>query len=552
MRRLLGSIALLVTVITLACCAEPPPAAARINLTKPICSLAGLVSPLAGKVCTAAAHPGRLLGAGTQLLDGHLGGAANSLLGDGASGTTRAATTLVALAAIAASAVAGAHFLLHETAAMISSTTRPELRSTWFSAAYWRMAGISALLTLPFLFAAVIQALLRSELALLGRSAFGYLPLGVLAVAIAAPLTTLLLTASDQMSGLVSSASGGADTDFLIKLGAGTGDLSLVSRSPFIAVVVASLTIAAGLALWVELLIRAAAVYVIVLMLPLFFAALVWPARRVWAVRAVELLVALILSKFAIVAVLSLGGAALGHTTVPSFTSMLAGATLILLAAFAPWALLRILPLHELAAGAAAGLRHEPSQRFADALFGGGDQAVAAHQSASAKPSAADDRAADATMRRLAWHRSAESDSALGATAEPSSDDQASGGGGSPVPDGAGSARAGAPPTGGPEPALAEQANGTSGAAPAGQENGASQADPAPDGAAAARPAQSASEAGLDAATKTDAPHGLSEPRRGMSETWPADMNLSRPLHLGGFPPTDTGPPAQEPDDGRL
>ena len=58
---------------------------------------------------------------------------------------------------------------------------------------------------------------------------------------------------------------------------------------------------------------REAAVYVIVLMLPLAFAALVWPARRVWAVRAVELLVALILSKFAIVAVLALGGAALGQ-----------------------------------------------------------------------------------------------------------------------------------------------------------------------------------------------------------------------------------------------
>ncbi len=109
--------------------------------------------------------------------------------------------------------------------------------------------------------------------------------------------------------------------------------------------------------LWCELLIRSAAVYVIVLMLPLFFAAMVWPARRVWAVRAVEVLVALILSKFAIVAVLALGGAAIGHTVGPGITQMLAGATLVLLAAFSPWALLRMLPLHELAAGAVGGLR---------------------------------------------------------------------------------------------------------------------------------------------------------------------------------------------------
>ncbi len=61
------------------------------------------------------------------------------------------------------------------------------------------------------------------------------------------------------------------------------------------------------------MLIREAAVYVVVLMLPLAFAAFVWPARRIWAIRAVELLIALILSKFAVVAVLSLAGAAYGR-----------------------------------------------------------------------------------------------------------------------------------------------------------------------------------------------------------------------------------------------
>ena len=62
------------------------------------------------------------------------------------------------------------------------------------------------------------------------------------------------------------------------------------------------------------MLIREAAVYVVVLMLPLAFAAFVWPARRIWAIRMVELLTALILSKFAVVAVLSLAGAAFGAT----------------------------------------------------------------------------------------------------------------------------------------------------------------------------------------------------------------------------------------------
>ena len=115
--------------------------------------------------------------------------------------------------------------------------------------------------------------------------------------------------------------------------------------------------IAAAFTLWVELLLREAAVYVIVLMLPLGFAAFVWPARRIWAIRAVELLVALILSKFAIVAVLSLGGAAV--SSAGNLTGLMAGAVLIMLAAFSPWALLRLIPLAEVASGAAGPLRGE-------------------------------------------------------------------------------------------------------------------------------------------------------------------------------------------------
>ena len=68
---------------------------------------------------------------------------------------------------------------------------------------YWQIAGISAILTLPFLFAAAIQALLRSDLTLLLRATFGYLPLAMLAVSVAAPITMLLLAASDQLSAVV-------------------------------------------------------------------------------------------------------------------------------------------------------------------------------------------------------------------------------------------------------------------------------------------------------------------------------------------------------------
>ena len=46
---------------------------------------------------------------------------------------------------------------------------------------------------------------------------------------------------------------------------------------------------------------------------------------------------------------------------------MLTGGTLVLLAAFTPWALLRMLPLHEVASAAAGGLSHAPKHTLSSA-----------------------------------------------------------------------------------------------------------------------------------------------------------------------------------------
>jgi hypothetical protein len=350
--------ALVATTVTLGLCATlavggaaAPRASADVGGT--LCSLAGWFSGVAGKVCGVARNAGGVLNAGKKLAGGHLGGALDALTGGGA---TKIAARAVGLVAVATAVVAGAQYALTETGKLVSSASTPDVRAPWFSAYYWRMAAVAVLLTLPFLFAAAIQALLRSDITLLARSAFGYLPVGMLAVGIAAPVTALLLAASDEMSAIVSSA-GGHGAAAILERSVPVGLVAGATSSMFVAFFVSLFTVAAAVTLWIELLIREAAVYVIVLMLPLFFASMVWPARRIWAVRAVELLVALILSKFAIVAVLSLGGAALGHALVPGIQSLLAGTTLVLLAAFSPWAMLRLLPLHELAAAAVGGLR---------------------------------------------------------------------------------------------------------------------------------------------------------------------------------------------------
>ncbi|MGZ4198471.1 MAG: hypothetical protein ACXVSJ_18810 [Solirubrobacteraceae bacterium] len=298
----------------------------------------------------------RWVNAGEKLATGQVGGAAQAVAETGAGFATGAA-----VAAIGFSVLGGAKFALRETAVVLGDTSSPQLTSTWFSSTYWRVAGISVLLTVPFLFAAAVHAVLRSDLTLLLRAAFGYLPLAMLAVSIAAPLTMLLLAASDQLSAIVSSATGNASNRFINFSVGALGQLT-VAAGPFMALFLGVFVIAGAVVLWVELLMREAAVYVIVLMLPLAFAGMVWPARRIWAIRAVELLVALVLSKFAIVAVLSLGAAALsagasvaGH----SVTSALAGAVLLIMGAFTPWALLRLLPLAEVASSAAGSLSRE-------------------------------------------------------------------------------------------------------------------------------------------------------------------------------------------------
>jgi len=471
-------LALAAVIATLALCATPATASAGVGAT--VCGLAGWFSGLAGKVCTVASHAGGVLNAGKKLAGGHLGGAIGALTG----GASKTAARLAGATALAVGVIGGAQWALKHTVDAIGASTNPDLGAVWFSASYWRMAAVAALLTVPFLFAAAIQAMLRSDLALLLRAAFGYLPLGLLAVGVAAPITGLLLAGSDEMSSIVSSASGRSGASFLGHVGGLSVVVSGASGSLFVSFFIALFTIAAALTLWLELLIRQAAVYVIVLMLPLFFAAMVWPARRIWAVRAVELLVALILSKFAIVAVLGLGGAALGHTLIPGAESLLAGTTLVLLAAFSPWAVLRLLPLHELAAAAVGGLRPQagPPPRMAES-----------------RSHAATDAAEDAAAGTGSGEGAASEDVAAGLPARlrASAPRDASDGGDAPMRDGG----AGAPdhatdgaPSAGAAGAPGAVPGGEPSAPPGAGPSAAPGAPPAPAAAAAAEPSQGPAE----------------------------------------------------------
>jgi hypothetical protein len=342
------------------------PAPARAGILQDGCSVlddaAGALTKLG---CAAVTHVSGLAKGARQLLSGHVSSAVKSVLGEGGSGLGAAATATAAFTALTLWVTSGASEMLKEVARYVSHTTSPQLQSGWFSAVYWQMAGIAALLTLPFLFACAMQAMFRGELSMLLSAAFGYLPAALLAIFLISPVVMLLLAAGDQLCSLVEHV-GGPAGNVLGRTSVLAVQLSDLAGSRFLGLLLGLVVVAAALALWIELLARAAALYIVVLMLPLVFAALVWPARRIWALRLVELLAALILSKFVIVVVLVLGGSAL--VEMHTLTGFLAGTVLLILGAFSPWAILRLLPHVESAGAATSTIREGTTGRLGRAL----------------------------------------------------------------------------------------------------------------------------------------------------------------------------------------
>ena len=510
--------------------ATAPPAAALNPLTV-VCGIAGAASGVAGKLCSAVQNGGRLLSAGKQLATGRFGGALKSIFGGGGSPVASRLSAAVTLAALGAWVGDAAKSALSQTAHVLGETTRPQLTSTWFSASYWKVAGVAALLTLPFLFAAAVQALVASDLSVLARAAFGHLPLAMLGVAVAAPLITLLLSASDQLCSIVASAAGHSSDRFLIRAGLVIGMVSGVHGSTFLLFLAGLLTVGVALALWVELLVRAAAVYIVVLLLPLVFAAFVWPARRIWLFRALEVLIALILSKFVIVAVLSLGGAALSHSFPLGVTGTVAGLALLAMAICAPWALIRLLPLTELAAGAVASLRGE--------IRSSGGHVAGIYEAAAERSS----RGEEANARDPDWAKTATARmrNELAATDPgdaPASTDEEPPNSLQPAPPGA------APPPPGAAPPPPDAAPAPPGAVP-----------PPPGPGALAPEAEPAYEPGIDQpppgneSSHPAPPTATRERSPGLGPIWQAEDFAWAPLELG--PDADWPPRVWPPEDGR-
>jgi len=108
------------------------------------------------------------------------------------------------------------------------------------------------------------------------------------------------------------------------------------------------------LGLLFELLIREAAMYICVLFIPLAAVARIWPPAAHLLRRLVEILAAVIVSKFAITVILILGALAFAASPVqtgdlgePGIATILWGSACVVVAVIAPFALFRLLPMIE-------------------------------------------------------------------------------------------------------------------------------------------------------------------------------------------------------------
>ena len=259
----------------------------------------------------------------------------------------------------------GAEWLLGQIGDVLVSTTTVDVGATWFRTHYGQMTALAGVVILPMLLVSTLQAIVRQNPGQLVRTYLVQLPLALLLAVVAIQVVILSLSVTDAMSDAVAGGTG-ADVTSLLSgvttgLVAAAADPSIAS---FVLLLIALLIAVAAFVLWLELLIRAAAVYVAVLFLPLALATLVWPAVSHWCRRLVETLAALILSKFVIVATLSLAAGAVSSGTAGSgahgagFSAVLAGGALLVMATFVPFAILRLIPAVEAGAvGHLEGLR---------------------------------------------------------------------------------------------------------------------------------------------------------------------------------------------------
>jgi len=274
----------------------------------------------------------------------------------------------------------GAGWLIGKVVEGINETTTPELTTKGFLQQYGRMAQIAALMGLAMLLLAVLEGLAQGNAGLLARVVLVNLPVAFIATSVAYAVVQMLLVATDGLCHAIASASHDNSQEFFKgainglsqtggdagrevggkaagPVGSVQGEAAGATAVPlFVTFLAAIIGAFAAFLVWLELLMRDAAVYVVALFMPLALAASIWPRWAGALRRTGELLVVVIGSKFVIVSIISLAAGLVAETD-GRVEHILAASALMLLACFAPFVLFRLVPFAEGAMSAAYGRR---------------------------------------------------------------------------------------------------------------------------------------------------------------------------------------------------
>jgi hypothetical protein len=441
---LVGVLALLLLTAPAAFAQQAPGQQPSGNAPAKKQSCDNIANPVLRKVCQAGNAPrGAIGGAVTAATAGVVATAGDSAL--------RSFTNAVAQAG---------QWFLDKVGRLINGSTSPNVETAgWFVAQYRIMLAIAVIFALPMLLLSVAQAMVRTDLSQAIRSAFLYLPIAGIFSFAAPACAQMLINATDWLSSAIGSNASANAEKFLHDAGSWLGALGAGTVNPvapvFGVLLAAIIVVLGAISIWIELILRSAAIYIAVLFLPIGFAAMVWPRGWPWCKRLIEFLVAIIFAKVFIVAIINLAasGLARGGLT-DKFEGVLAGGALLLMASFTPIALLKLIPLAEAAVVTAgtqrAALRQATSG--ATALTGSSmvsqmiqsrfRQGAAAGAGAGAAAAwGAAPVAAGATVVSAARNRSAASFAAMGEAASGGS----TGGGGLVNVGGSGNASHGVP-----------------------------------------------------------------------------------------------------------
>jgi hypothetical protein len=299
-----------------------------------------LLSEVTGGACAAA---------------GAAAGAVGGLVGEAASAASNGILGLVAQWMIGA-----ATQITTFVASAMRDTTTPQLESSWFQAQFAPMADLGAALGLLVALLALGSAAVRRSPQALAATLAGIARAGI-GTGLIVALTVIGLSIADQISKAVLAGSPHA---FWASVAHAWGQGGFGGfGSSALAMLIALVEVFAAILVWLELIVRSAAIYLAVLFFPVALAAAIWPALGAWPKRLGRLLLLFVILKPVALIVLSFAGAAaaaglsLGGGVPGSVGTILAATVIYALAAFAPWALMHLLAADAESAHTATGLR---------------------------------------------------------------------------------------------------------------------------------------------------------------------------------------------------